>query len=422
MTHTRNNLRTAILALSASIVLPTAPVFGQEPVTIAPPPPVSAAPPPAASPPPVLRIEPVAPAITPPRARAPAPAPVARTVRAAPRAAAPRVRAEAPARRATPAPAVAAAPAPAPAPAAAAPVAAETVAPPAPVPVETTPVADAVPVVVDETGGGSILPFVLIGAALLVGALAFFTLRRRRRASYGYDETYYEEPAAHDEPVVAPEPSIARAAPFEPAPVIAAAPAFSAAAAAPAAPSRDIEEANVVEADGADIEALAASSEPVSGRPWLEFLMRPIRAGTSQDDAIVQFELTVGNTGSVAARDVRISTWMVAAGQGTDMEHSLIVPAGAQFSEVDIAAGDGARVEGEVALSKTGLGSEPVLPVVVADARYMLPDGSEGHTHAAFAVGLPDDESDDLTPFPVDRSSGLLETVEARLHGEPERV
>ncbi len=419
MTHTRNNLRTAILALSASIVLPTAPVFGQEPVTIAPPPPVSAAPPPAAAPPPVLRIEPVAPAITPPRAQAPAPAPAARTVRAAPRAAAPRVRAEAPARRARPAPAVAAAPAPAPA--AAAPVAAETVAPPAPVPVETAPVADAVPVVVDETGGGSILPFVLIGAALLVGALAFFALRRRRRASYGYDETYYEEPAAYDEPVVAPEPSIARAAPFEPAPVIAAAPAFSAAAAAPAEPSRIIEEANVVEADGADVEALAASSEPVSGRPWLEFLMRPIRAGTSQDDAIVQFELTVGNTGSVGAKDVRISTWMVAAGQGTDMERSLIVPAGAQVSEVDIAAGDGARVEGEVALSKTGLGSEPVLPVVVADARYTLPDGSEGHTHAAFAVGLPG-ESDDLAPFPVDRSSGLLETVEARLHGEPERV
>ena len=63
-----------------------------------------------------------------------------------------------------------------------------------------------------------------------------------------------------------------------------------------------------------------------TGRPWLEFLMRPVRAGTSQDDAIVQFELTVGNTGDVAARDVRISTWMVAAGEGTDMERSLIEP------------------------------------------------------------------------------------------------
>ena len=63
-----------------------------------------------------------------------------------------------------------------------------------------------------------------------------------------------------------------------------------------------------------------------------------------------------------------------------------------------------------------------MLPVVVADARYTLPDGSEGRTHAAFAVGLPEARPDDLAPFPVDRSSGLRENVEARLHGEPERV
>ncbi len=409
MTHTRNKIRTAILALSASIVLPTAPVFGQDAtVTIAPPPPVTAAPPPATTaPPPVLRIAPVDPVITPPRAQAPAPAPAARQARTAPRAATPRVRAAAPARRAA-APAPAAAPTPAPAPVA------ET-ALPAPLPVETAPVAESVPVTVEETGG-SILPFVLIGGALLLAALAFFALRRRRA---GHEETHYEEPAYHE------EPAIARATPVEPAPVIAAAPAFSAAAAAaPVEPIREVEEAHVGEADGADVEALAADSAPVSGRPWLEFLMRPIRAGTSQDDAIVQFELTVGNTGSVSARDVRISTWMVAAGQGTDMERSLIeAPAGAQVSEVDIAAGDGARVEGEVALSKSGLGGEPVLPVVVADARYTLPDGSEGRTHAAFAIGLPGEgEADELTPFPVDRSSGLIENVEARLHGEPERV
>ena len=62
-----------------------------------------------------------------------------------------------------------------------------------------------------------------------------------------------------------------------------------------------------------------------------------------------------------------------------------------------------------------------MLPVVVADARYTLPDGSEGRTQASFAVGLPG-EGDDLDPFAVDRSSGLIETVEARLHGEPTRV
>ena len=188
-------------------------------------------------------------------------------------------------------------------------------------------------------------------------------------------------------------------------------------------PLREVEEPEVVDAANEDVAALAADSAPVGNRPWIEFLMRPVRAGTSADDAIVQFELTVGNTGTVEAKDVRISTWMVATGQGTDMERMLIEPpAHAQVSEVDIDAGDGARVDGELAIPK-GSESEPVLPIVVADARYTLPDGSEGRTHAAFEIGLPAEaDSQALSPFPVDRASGLRENVEARLHGEPERV
>jgi hypothetical protein len=58
--------------------------------------------------------------------------------------------------------------------------------------------------------------------------------------------------------------------------------------------------------------------------------------------------------------------------------------------------------------------------VVVADARYRLPDGSEGRTHASFAFGLP--SGDGLAPFDADEPSGLRDDVEARLHGEPERV
>jgi len=148
--------------------------------------------------------------------------------------------------------------------------------------------------------------------------------------------------------------------------------------------------------------------------------MRPVRAGTSEDEARVEFELTVGNTGSVPARDVQVSTWMVAGGEGTDMERSLIeAPADASHSEMDIAPGDGARVDGAISLPRERLHGS-VLPVIVADARYRLPDGSEGRTHASFAVGLP--SGDGLAPFDADRPSGLRDDVEARLHGEPERV
>ena len=59
-------------------------------------------------------------------------------------------------------------------------------------------------------------------------------------------------------------------------------------------------------------------------------------------------------------------------------------------------------------------------PVVVADARYRLPDGGEGRTSASFAVGVPDGE--ELAHFGIDNPSGLHEDVVARPLGEPERV
>jgi hypothetical protein len=197
-------------------------------------------------------------------------------------------------------------------------------------------------------------------------------------------------------------------------------------AVAPAANGEAIavpEEALVAKADAADAEALAASSTAPDGRPWLEFLMRPVRAGTSKDATVVEFELTVGNTGTAAARDVRISTFMFAAGsaQASEMERMLInPPADAAVTEVDIEAGDATRVEASMALPREGLSEESVLPVVVADARYRLPDGSEGRTLAQFEVGIPIEGG--LDPFPTERTSGLLEGVEARLRGEPERL
>jgi len=232
--------------------------------------------------------------------------------------------------------------------------------------------------------------------ALIAIASALLIARRRRRVEEAYyEEPVYEEPA-YAAPVAADEPV-----------------ALATAAVA--------EEVVVSHSDQADVDALAASSEPVPNRPWLEFLMRPVRAGTSEDEARVEFELTVGNTGTVPARDVRISTWMVAAGEGTDMERSLIEPpADAALSEMDIEPGDGARVDGAIGLPTESLHGA-VLPVVVADARYRLPDGSEGRTHASFAVGLPT-SGDGLAPFDADEPSGLREDVEARLHGEPERV
>lgn len=215
----------------------------------------------------------------------------------------------------------------------------------------------------------SILPW-LLGGLLLVGALAFFALRRRRRTDV-YDDVYEAAPVAA--PVAA--------APVAAAPVVA--------------------------------------QTPV-GRPELELEMRPVRAGVSGSDARVEFELTVGNRGPVAAEDVRISTWMLASG-ATEAERGLIEPpVHADTPPVTIAAGEARTVEASVALPTSEVDGDAVLPVVVADARYRLPDGSEGRTSASFAVGVPDGE--ELAHFGIDNPSGLHEGVVARPLGEPERV
>jgi len=385
--------------------LPLAPLAAQDaPIVNAPPPavtapapaPISVAPPPrpvtiTPQPAPVAA-RPVPTVTRAAPAPAPAPRPAARTARAAPRAAAP-------VRQAAPAP-IEAAPAPVAAPAAVGATAEPGIASPVNGPA-AAPIGAVSGIVAPESSPAALWPWLLAGAALLIAGIAFIAMRRRRRSEEAYyEEAVYEEPAYEAPVEAAPEPAFVAAAPI------------AAAAAA--------DEIAFADSNPADVEALAATSEPVPGRPWLEFLMRPIRAGTSNDDTTVEFELTVGNTGSAPASDVRVSTWMVAAGEGTDMERSLIeAPASASHSEMSIAPGDGVRVDGAISLPREGLRG-PVLPVVVADARYTLPDGSEGRTHASFAVGLP--SGDGLEPFAVDLPGGMQDGVEARLHGEPERV
>jgi hypothetical protein len=258
---------------------------------------------------------------------------------------------------------------------------------PAPTIAETEPA----PAAQARSEGPGIWPW-LIAALLGIGALALFARRRRRRA---LDE---ESTYVHEQPVAVAEPVIHQ--PTEPASV--AAPAAMAAAPLHEAP--------------------VAASSSTGGRPWIELLMRPVRAGVGDDGAVVEFELEVDNRGSVTARDVQISTWMLAAGspQESEMERMLIdPPADCRFPEVTIDPGNGKRIEAAVALPTAGL-HDSILPVVVADARYRLPDGSEGRTSASFAVGVP--MGGELAHFDVENPSGLHEGVEARLRREPQQV
>lgn len=290
----------------------------------------------------------------------------------------------------------------------------------------------AAPVTVDSSTSttrstGIAWPWLLGGLALVIAGLAAFLLARRRRN----DEAVTTEPA-HVEPArVAVAPIVTREPVVEP---VAAPDAAVIAQAPPADPRIDPravpsaiepvateQEAEIAEAGKDDLAGVADATAPVSHRPWIELGLRPVSAGTTEEEAMVDFELTVGNAGDTAARNVRISSFMLAdEAEGTEMERMLterrsetIVP------PVSIDPGDGTRVDAHLAVPKGDLG-RVFNPVVVAEARYTLPDGSEARTAAAFRIGRPAYEGG-IGGIGASRPH-MTEDLAAELYGQPEHA
>lgn len=423
----------ALIALVPTLML-ASPAFAQEVPSQTTPPPAPAAqsaPAPAAAAPVFAPAAPVVQAV-PDYTRA-SPPPVVSTVTDAPadtttetrRTTTTRSARAAPAQRAEGATPRAAAPS-------AAPVAAVTAPEAAPLPATTAPVEETAPPVapVADTAPDAVAtqtttqstfaiwPWIVGAGIVLLGLVALLAGRRRRNEEVAYDEPVYQEPvAAAPEPVVAPlvaapvvaaAPSVLRPAPRITDPVAAPAPV-------PA------EATQIVAADDADVAALTEGTAPVANRPWLEFAMRPVRAGTTSDEALVEIELTVGNAGSVTADDVRISTFLFASepANAADFEKLLLEHGDASADSVSIAAGEGTRVDATLALPKQDLATL-FNPVVVADARYRLADGSEGRTYASFSIGMA--REDGVLGGLENNRPSMHEDIEARLYGTPQHA
>lgn len=334
---------------------------------------------------------------------APAAAPVARAARSAARAAPAR---PAPVRPAlpraapaatTPTPAVTE-PVPVPAPSASAAAAAPVVDPVATAPAEpaaTTPEASDNPAATAPVRSGT--PnwvWLLAGLAGLAVIVLGIAALRRRRATTEWDEPVADAPYVETAPV----------------------------AAEPAYDEPVAEHADVVAPEADEVAAMTEAAAPVAGRPWIELSLRPIRAGATDDAALVDLELTLANAGEVEATDVRVSTFMLGDATSAPTSMDQLLAAGHHGADVDagaIAAGAGSRIDARLAVPRDGMDGATFQPLVGVDVRYTLPDGSQGRTAAAFTVGVADDTD---TPTPIRLGGDMREDVSAALHGVPERV
>ncbi|MEP6785162.1 MAG: hypothetical protein ABI898_05400 [Sphingomonadales bacterium] len=358
----------AIALLLAAVALPITPAFAQE--AGAPPPVAETVPPPVAVPAPSPAPAAQAPVFAPqkevvqpvpPRPAAPvvaedtaAPASVARStpVRRAARSAA------------TSAPVAAAV---SPAPIAAVPVtepastAPETVAPAQVPTIVPDPAATDAATITETTTTTSSTPWIWIGLGIVaLAAVAWALLRGRKRSD---EEVYSDEPVVAATSVVAP---VLTQAPTEPTPVIM-----------------------------APVSRSVANTASVSDdeRPWIGLSVWPREA----TGGTLQFDLIVENVGEVEAHDVRVTSLIIDGTKSTPMESTLINDG--ETRSIDIGAGH------SIPIAQTIEVVAGASPHILAEARYPLPGGGEGHIAARFALDTAKDG-----------------TVEARLDDLLERV
>lgn len=292
----------------------------------------------------------------------------------------------------------------------------------------------AAPVAAPSAGFDWSSPWLALVGVVLIALAGLLVMGRRRRADRYEDDV---APVAHEERESAPAPAPAMVDPIvapvavprqdvqflrREAPRAAEAPRAIPAAIDDALPSAlaVAGAGELVKPDAQDVAALTAGEAPVADRPWLEMAMRPLRAGTNVDEALVEIELTVGNSGSVSADDVRISTFMFAGVPADDeMERMLLDRDDDAVPPVRIKPGEGRTIEATLALPRASLNGS-VSPVIVAEARYSLADGSEGRTSASFRIGVSD-EGGAVTSIPIGRPH-MHDEVSAELFGVPEHA
>jgi hypothetical protein len=161
----------------------------------------------------------------------------------------------------------------------------------------------------------------------------------------------------------------------------------------------------------------------------LEFQLSPLRVGTQGDNALLDFDLTVGNPTATAVPEVRIATLMLTANAQQDQQLAAFFAAEGPrgLEPFALAPGERRLVEATMSLPRAAVNvvtaqERPFfVPLMAIDARYRWADGREARTTAAFVIGPPL-ATGKLSPIFLDRGDRMIDRLEARLHGEVRRT
>lgn len=176
------------------------------------------------------------------------------------------------------------------------------------------------------------------------------------------------------------------------------------------------------------VPAVPAPPAPPAPPRFLEFQLAPLRVGTDADNALLDFDLTIGNPSSVAAEEVRIATLLLSANPRQDEQIAAFFanPAQRGLDPFELPAGQRRQLEATMALPRHVLHivtrDRPFfVPMMAIDARYRWADGRESRTTAAFLIGQAQ-PGGKIAPVFMDEGDRMIDRLEARLHGEVRRT
>jgi hypothetical protein len=241
----------------------------------------------------------------------------------------------------------------------------------------------------------------LIGAgivALALIVLGLMSLRRRGRRAVVDNRPAYVAPTVVHEPVEPLMREPVQPVALKPVPVI--------------------REQSKPTAPVASTAAVASTTE---ARPWIGLSLAPICAGTNEAGPMVQYELIVDNASDVPANDVRVSSFLIDGARSSAAELAMIEPMGEKQSQtIDIMPGSSVPINTTIHIDRGDLQGDSFVPTVVAEARYPLPGGGEGHFAARFAIGITD--GDTIKAVGLRDGDGMHDDVGAQLDDVLERV
>lgn len=195
----------------------------------------------------------------------------------------------------------------------------------------------------------------------------------------------------------------------------------------------EIEEALAEEAAPAPVSEPPAAPAPPQPRPWLELALKAERATSTDDEAVVDFELEISNTGKAAASNVRIDVKMFNAGAEQDQEiGAFFRTAGRESTKChlsNILADTFGVIRGSVAMPRAEMKALRLddrylfVPVIALNALYDYGDGKTGQTSKSYVVGRElEAPSEKMGAFRVDQGPRVWRTVGQRQHKLARRV